>query len=92
MLLSKGNLAILPIEIIPYYTLTLNYIAVNSFHSDDSEKCRYFETVIWKKQIGIKLSTLYLNWADITRKVSGKAEAILVLQKVSSKQYICLIF
>lgn len=24
---------------------------------------------------------LYLNWAEVTRKVAGKAEAILVLQK-----------
>lgn len=49
--------------------------------SSDEEKCRYFESILLKREIGRKNAGLFLKWAELEEKVHGKEQAISVLRK-----------
>ncbi|RYG62397.1 hypothetical protein EON64_17930, partial [archaeon] len=49
--------------------------------SSDEEKCRYFESILLKREIGRKNAGLFLKWAELEERVHGKEQAISVLRK-----------
>jgi len=51
------------------------------YKNDDHESIKYFEDVIWKKEIGRRFANVYISWSDIAIKIKGPSEAIAIIQK-----------
>lgn len=53
-------------------------------HSTIEDKCKYYEQILQRKNIGTKLSNLYLTWSACLVSKDCIAEAVAVIEKVSS--------
>lgn len=63
------------------------YVAIHlhsaNFKSDSNESLKYFQNIIWKREIGRRIAKVFLQWAEIAHKEKGKSVAIDILQKVN---------
>ena len=51
------------------------------YKNDDHESIKYFEDVIWKKEIGRRFANVYITWSDIAMKINEPSEAIAIIQR-----------
>lgn len=63
-----------------------SYIQLNILYammkSDLKDSVKYFQNVIWKKQIGRKYAAMYTAWAGCEKNSKNISKAIDILQKV----------
>jgi hypothetical protein len=51
--------------------------------SSDVDKCRYFEKMLLKTELGRKSAGMFIKWAELELIVHGIQNAVIVLKKVS---------
>ena len=62
------------------------YLLSAQYKSNDNESLKYFEDIIWKKEIGRRFANVFILWSDICMKLNGISDAIAILQKGISSQ------
>lgn len=62
------------------------YLLSAQYKSSDKESLKYFEDIIWKKEIGRRFSNVFILWCDISMKVNGISDAVAIIQKGISSQ------
>ena len=57
------------------------YLLSAQYKNDEHESMKYFEDVIWKKEIGRRFANVFISWSDIAMKINGPSEAIAIIQR-----------
>ena len=57
------------------------YLLSAQYKNDDKECMKYFDDIIWKKEIGRRFANVFISWSEVAMRLNGHSEAIAIIQK-----------